>query len=159
VGCVVAIVKGRIAHPATRNGLSRVQFRYPGTKLPAAVFALESNEIPSKSFRITARTVVRVSERFQYNFRASVRIIGRLDIETDCQSVLRQRLQKLLDTQAWVVKNVMKSFDTSIHCYGQFVKEFTTAMIIGQRASLNSKTSQTVYNVLVDEDHVIQIQE
>jgi hypothetical protein len=136
-----------------------VQFRYSGPKLPAAVFALENTEIPSKSFRITARTVVRVSERFQSTFRASVRIIGKLDIETDCQSVIRQRLQKLLDTQAWVVKKVMQSFDTSIHCYGQFAKEFTTAMIIGQRASLNSTTSQTVYNVLVNEDHVIQIQE
>ncbi|MDX9897033.1 MAG: hypothetical protein RBS34_16400 [Desulfofustis sp.] len=152
----MAAHKGKFADIGLRSGYRQPQALTILPSVPGALFELFSNVAQRRTIMVWADSAVRITRETEMRAECAVRVINRLHSETDLWLVIFGRMDLSGDTAIRVVRPVRSLFDTSIRSYRRHAVAMVTAQRITMPADLLADAGQTIFAVLIDQDHEIQ---
>lgn len=152
----MAAHKGKSADIGLRSGYRQPQTLTILPSVPGALFELFSNVAQRRTIMVWADSAIRVTRNTELGADLSIQVINRLHREIDLWLVFFGRIELSGDTAIRVVRPVRSQFDTSIRSYRHHASAMDTAQRITKPAGLLADAGQTIFAVLIDQDHEIQ---
>jgi hypothetical protein len=153
----VAAHKGNFADTGLRSGYRQPQALTILPPLPGALFELFSTVAQRRTIMVWADSAVRITRNAEMRADFAVRVINRLHREIDLWIVIFGRIDLSGDTNIRVVRPVRWQFDTGIRSFRHLAAQMDTAQRITIPAGLLADAGQTIFAVIIDQDHEIQI--
>lgn len=152
----MAVCEGKRLTLTLKSAFAGPRPRVSLTKGQGAIYELSFPATPNRTIMVWAETAVRVWRVYDQGYHEPIRIIRPIAPRLDTQAAVFNRLDQASDTAIRAYRHCRGLMDTAVRATHRAQIRDDTFQRIVARAKAPSQTHQTIFNVLINESHVIE---
>ena len=152
----MAVSEGKRLTIALNSARRRPRHRVALTKGQGAVYGLSFPATPQRTIMVWAETAVRTWRVYAQGYHEPIHIVWPIGPISDTQAAIINRLDQDSDTAIRACHDYRATMDTAVRAtHKRQIRDDTVQRIVAH-AEAPAQTHQIIFNVLVNESHVIE---